>query len=69
MTVSAHGHAIAAKQILQKAGYTMGSNGFFSKGGKEVSLTIVDPSAYTDYAEIDSIVAQELRAAGIDATF
>jgi len=69
MTNSAHADAAAAKQILQKAGYTMGSNGFFQKGGKTVSLTIVDPSAYTDYAEVDSIAAQEMRAAGIDATF
>jgi peptide/nickel transport system substrate-binding protein len=69
MTVSATANAAAAKQVLQKAGYTMGSNGFFSKGGKAVSLTIVDPSAFTDYAAVDSIVAQELRAAGIDATF
>jgi peptide/nickel transport system substrate-binding protein len=69
MTVSAHADAAAAKQILQKAGYTMGSNGFFQKGGKTVSLTIVDPSAYTDYAAVDALVAQELRAAGIDATF
>jgi peptide/nickel transport system substrate-binding protein len=69
MTVSATGSAAAAKAILQKAGYTLGSNGFFSKGGKEVTLSIVDPSAYTDYAEDDSIVAQELRAAGINATF
>ena len=69
MTVSATGSAAAAKQILEKAGYTLGSNGFFSKGGKTVSITITDPSAYTDYAEDDSIVAQELRAAGIDATF
>jgi len=69
MTNSAHADPAAAKQILQKAGYTMGSNGFFQKGGKTVSITIVDPSAYTDYAEVDSIAAQELRAAGIDATF
>ena len=69
MTVSATANAAAAKQVLQKAGYTMGSNGFFQKGGKTVSITIVDPSAYTDYAEVDSIVAQQLRAAGIDATF
>ena len=68
MTVSATGSAAAAKQILQKAGYTMGSNGFFSKGGKEVTLSIIDPSAYTDYAQVDAIVAQELRAAGINAT-
>ncbi len=69
MTVSATGSAAAAKQILQKAGYTMGSNGFFSKGGKTVSLAITNPSAYTDYAQVDALVAQELRAAGIDATF
>jgi peptide/nickel transport system substrate-binding protein len=69
MTNSANGSASAAEQILQKAGYTKGSNGFFAKGGKTVTLAITDPSAYTDYAEVDSIVAQELRAAGINATF
>jgi peptide/nickel transport system substrate-binding protein len=69
MTVSATGSAAAAEQILQKAGYTKGSNGFYAKDGKTVSITIIDPSAYTDYAEDDSIIAQELRAAGIDATF
>ena len=69
MTVSATGNAAAAQQILQKAGYTMGSNGFFAKGGKTVSITITNPSAYTDYAQVDSLVAQQLKAAGIDATF
>ena len=69
MTDSATGSAAAAEQILTKAGYTKGSNGFFEKGGKTVALTIVDPAAYTDYAEDDAIVAGELRAAGIDATF
>ena len=43
--------------------------GFFYQGSKEVSLTIVDPSSYTDYADDDALVAQELRAAGINATF
>ena len=69
LTNSATGSAAAAEQILQKAGYTKGSNGFFAKGGKTVSITITDPSAYTDYAEVDSLVAQQLKAAGIDATF
>ncbi|MGD0242789.1 MAG: ABC transporter substrate-binding protein [Streptosporangiaceae bacterium] len=69
LTNSATGSATAAAQILQKAGYTKGSNGFFAKGGKTVSITITDPSAYTDYAEVDSLVAQQLKAAGIDATF
>ena len=69
MTVSATGSAAAAQQILQKAGYTKGSNGFFQKGGKTVSITITNPSAFTDYAQVDSLVAQQLKAAGIDATF
>src|SRR5580704_6377799 len=68
-TTSATADATAAANVLEKAGYTKGSNGFFQKGGKTVSLTIVDPSAYTDYAEDDALAAQELRAAGIDATF
>ena len=68
-TNSATANPTAAKAVLKAAGYTTNSSGFFEKGGKVVSITITDPSAYTDYAEDDAIVAQELRAAGIDATF
>jgi peptide/nickel transport system substrate-binding protein len=69
MTNSATANPAAAEKVLEAAGFTKGSNGFFQKGGKTVALTIVDPSAYTDYAEDDAIISQELRAAGIDATF
>jgi len=69
LTNSATANAAAAEQVLTKAGFTKGSNGFFQKNGQTVALTIVDPAAYTDYAEVDSLVAQQLRAAGIDATF
>jgi peptide/nickel transport system substrate-binding protein len=69
MTVSPTANPAAAKAVLKAAGYTMGSNGFFQQGGKTVSLSIISPSAYTDMAEVDSIAAQELKAAGIDATF
>jgi peptide/nickel transport system substrate-binding protein len=69
LTNSATANPAAAEQVLTKAGFTKGSNGYFAKGGKTVSLTIVDPAAYTDYAAVDSLVAQQLRAAGIDATF
>jgi peptide/nickel transport system substrate-binding protein len=69
MTISPTANAAAAEQVLEAAGYTKGSNGFFQKGGKTVSLTITDPSAYTDYAEDAAIAAQELKQAGIDATF
>ena len=69
MTDSATANAAAAEKVLRSAGFTKGSNGFFQKDGKTVALTIIDPSAYTDYAEVDSIAAQEMKAAGIDATF
>jgi len=69
MTNSATADAASAQKILQQAGYTKGSDGIFAKNGQKVSVTITDPAAYTDYAEDDALVAQELKAAGIDATF
>jgi peptide/nickel transport system substrate-binding protein len=69
LTNKATADAATAAKILTSAGYTKGSDGFFQKGGQKVSLTIVDPSSYTDYAQDDALVAQQLKAAGIDATF
>jgi peptide/nickel transport system substrate-binding protein len=69
LTVSPTAQATAAKAVLKAAGYTQNSSGFFEKNGKVVSITITDPAAYTDYAQDDAIVAGDLRAAGIDATF
>jgi peptide/nickel transport system substrate-binding protein len=68
-TVSATGSASAAAAVLTAAGYKKGSDGFFALNGQEVTVTLVSPSAYTDYAEVGSIIAQELKAAGINASF
>jgi peptide/nickel transport system substrate-binding protein len=68
-TVSATGNAAAARKVLENAGFKIGSNGFFEKNGQTVALTIISPAAYTDMAEVDSLAAQEMRNAGIDATF
>ena len=69
MTVSPSANVAAADAVLTKAGYKKDSSGFYALNGKEVSLTIISPSSYTDMAEVDSIAAQELKAAGINATF
>jgi peptide/nickel transport system substrate-binding protein len=69
LTNSATANPAAAKAVLKAAGYTLNSSGFFQKNGKVVAITITDPAAYTDYATDDALVAQELRVAGIDATF
>jgi peptide/nickel transport system substrate-binding protein len=67
-TLSPHADTAAAIKVLQSAGYVI-KNGFFSKGGKEVTIPITDPSAYTDYAQDDSLVAAQLRKAHINASF
>jgi peptide/nickel transport system substrate-binding protein len=68
-TVSATGSASAADAVLTAAGYKKNSSGFYALNGKEVTVTLISPSAYTDYAEVGSIVAQELKNAGINASF
>jgi oligopeptide/dipeptide ABC transporter ATP-binding protein len=69
MTVPASGSAAQAASILEKAGYKKDGAGYFALNGKEVAVTIVDPSSYTDYAQDAALTAQELKAAGINATF
>jgi|SRR5579875_1554134 len=69
LTNSASANAAAAEKVLENAGYKKGSDGFFAKNGREVSFTITDPSAYTDYAQDGLLIAQELKQAGINATF
>jgi peptide/nickel transport system substrate-binding protein len=62
------GQPAKARAVLEKAGYQL-KGGYFYKNGKEVTVTFVSPSAYTDYAEVGSLAAQELKAAGINASF
>jgi peptide/nickel transport system substrate-binding protein len=69
-TLNAHADPAAAKQVLQQAGYVMGSDGFFrTKSGQELTIDITDPSSFADYAAGDQLVAQQLRKAGINASF
>jgi len=69
-TISATGDVDTAKSVLTHAGYTFNnSTGYFEIGGRTLALNLIDPSSYTDYAQDDALIAQQLRAAGIDATF
>jgi peptide/nickel transport system substrate-binding protein len=55
-----------AKTDLTSDGYTMGSNGYFSKGGQELTITVQVPSGYTDYVQALQIMVAELKSAGIN---
>jgi peptide/nickel transport system substrate-binding protein len=68
-TVSGAGSAAQAEQVLTKAGYKKDSSGYFALKGKEVVVTLIAPSAYTDYASVGNMVANELKQAGINASF
>lgn len=54
--------------VLKDAGYKL-KGGWFYKGSKQVNIQITDPSAYTDYAEDDKLIVQELKKAHIKAEF
>jgi peptide/nickel transport system substrate-binding protein len=59
----------AAKQTLQAAGYTLGSDGVFKDAsGKPLSITVKQVTGWSDYTSILQIVEQELAAAGIKVT-
>ncbi|HJS97207.1 MAG TPA: ABC transporter substrate-binding protein [Solirubrobacteraceae bacterium] len=69
-TLNAHSDVAGAKQVLQQAGYVMGSDGLFrTKSGQKLSIDITNPSSFADYAAGDQLIAGWLRKAGIDARF
>jgi peptide/nickel transport system substrate-binding protein len=57
-----------AKSVLKADGYKMGSNGFFSKNGKELSLTVVTNGGYSDWVASMQVLSQELAKVGIKVT-
>jgi peptide/nickel transport system substrate-binding protein len=59
----------AAKNIMQKAGFKLGSNGIFqNSAGKQVTFTIEDPTGFVDYMTDCQLMVNELKQAGIGVT-
>ncbi|MDR2985960.1 MAG: ABC transporter substrate-binding protein [Nocardiopsaceae bacterium] len=58
----------AAKKVLTDAGFKMGSNGLMAMGGREIKLTLSDPTGFNDYMTNNQIIASELKAIGIGVT-
>ena len=67
-TLPATANPKAADAVLKQAGYKL-KGGWYALKGKVVDVTISDPSDYTDYAEDDKIMVQDLEAAHIKASF
>lgn len=54
--------------ILRKAGYKKDSHGIWAKNGKEISFSIEDPTAYSDYYEDSKLICAEMKAVSIGCT-
>lgn len=57
--------AAKAGQILEAAGYTKGSDGFYGKNGKAIELDLFSPDGWTDYNDAAKLIAEEAASAGI----
>ncbi len=55
-----------AKQLLEDAGWSLGSDGIYAKAGKKLSMKAIVTSGFTDYIASLQAVQQQLKAAGID---
>jgi peptide/nickel transport system substrate-binding protein len=58
----------AARAALERAGYSLGSNGIFEKGGKQVAITIEDPTGFVDYMTDCQLISTELHQVGVAVT-
>ena len=57
-----------AGKILEAAGYTKDSDGFYGKNGKQIDLDLFSPDGWTDYNDAAKLVAEEAGKAGIKIT-
>ncbi|MEV6845140.1 ABC transporter substrate-binding protein [Actinoplanes sp. NPDC051411] len=63
---STYSYSVAdAQQTLTADGYTKGSGGYFTKGGKTLSFTITIPSAFTEQVAAAQVIQANLKQAGI----
>jgi peptide/nickel transport system substrate-binding protein len=57
-----------AKQVLTQAGYTLGGDGIFAKGGQKLAFSVINIGGYSDWVASMSVIQQELKAVGIQIT-
>ncbi len=57
-----------AKEIIESKGYTLNSNGYYEKDGKELTLDIATHEAFIEKQRIAAVVVEELQNIGINAS-
>ncbi|MCS4275266.1 peptide/nickel transport system substrate-binding protein [Mycetocola sp. BIGb0189] len=54
-----------ADGILEAAGYTKGSDGFYGKDGKAFEIDLFSPDGWTDYNDAAKLISEQAAKAGI----
>ncbi|MGO1850618.1 ABC transporter substrate-binding protein [Microbacterium sp.] len=57
--------AADAAAILEAAGYTKGSDGFYGKDGTPIELDLFSPDGWTDYNDAAKLISEQAAEAGI----
>ncbi|MCA9836429.1 MAG: hypothetical protein KC422_05930, partial [Trueperaceae bacterium] len=68
MTLPLNADVEAGKALIEGAGWTMGSNGFYEKDGQTLAVEIQTHEAFIEKQRIAAVVVEQLRNAGIDAS-
>ncbi len=67
MGISPEADVAAAQALLEGAGYSMNSNGFYEKDGEVLVADLEVNQGSIEYVRTVNVVVEQLRAAGIDA--
>jgi peptide/nickel transport system substrate-binding protein len=68
MTAPQAADTAKAKSVLEADGWTLGSDGYYAKGGQQLALSINVVSGWTDYDTICTLLQAQFKAAGIKLT-
>ncbi|GAA1127805.1 MULTISPECIES: ABC transporter substrate-binding protein [Microbacterium] len=60
--------AASAAEILEAAGYTKDSDGFYGKDGTPIELDLFSPDGWTDYNDAAKLISSQAAKAGIRVT-
>lgn len=66
--ISPEADVAAAQALIEAAGYTMNSAGFYEKDGQVLSLNIQASEDFIEKRRIANVIVEQFREAGIDAT-
>jgi peptide/nickel transport system substrate-binding protein len=68
LAVAPTGQVEAGQALIEAAGWTLNGSGVYEKDGQTLSLDISFPSGFVEATRSVSVIVEQLRAAGIDAT-